>query len=265
MTDRKDGPRPAVIGTCTLSPYVVDDSAQLLADGLAMLDDMAQQAETKGWDPDLMVLPETFAQLWESGADNAEPIDGPIVAAVAEKARAYHTYVATPVRTLTDGVIHNSLIMLDRVGQPIGTYHKVFVTTGNDGSLEGGAIPGSEFPLFELDFGRVGAQICYDVFFANGWQSYDDQDAERVIFSSATPPVIASHRAMVTSQYLGSMSMPYATRPVCSAAISTAPAPANGSTTMSRFTEYGTIIRLASSTGNGHGWPSMWVGGTSSQ
>ncbi len=202
MGKRKDGPRIAVIGTCTLSPYSVSDPGQLLADGLAMLDEMARRAENQGWGLDLAVLPETFAQVGRPpGAEAAETLDGPIVNAVAEKARAYETYATVPLRFRDGNEVRNSLVMLDRQGEPAGIYHKVFVTTARDGSLEGGIKPGTEFPVFELDFGRVGAQICYDVFFENGWQAYDDQDAELVIFSSATPLVMALRSYAFRHQY----------------------------------------------------------------
>jgi hypothetical protein len=57
-----------------------------------------------------------------------------------------------------------------------------------DGSLEFGVAPGREFPVFDLDFGRVGMQICWDVAFADGWQALADQDAELVLF--ATNPAV---------------------------------------------------------------------------
>ena len=77
-------PRKAVIGTCTLSPYEAEDPERLLADGLSMIDEMARRAEKKDWQLDLAVLPETFAQRWNpNGPEIAEPIDGPIVSAVA--------------------------------------------------------------------------------------------------------------------------------------------------------------------------------------
>ena len=195
-------PRNAVIGTCTLSPYETTDPKQLLADGLAMIDEMARRAEKQGWQLDLAVLPETFAQRWDpSGLENAESIDGPIVTAAAERAKAHGAYVAAPVRTVVDGSVRNSLIVLNRSGKPAGIYHKVFVTTVDDMSLEHGAIPGTEFPVFDLDFGRVGAQICYDVFFENGWQAYDDQAAEVVIYSSATPVVMGLKSYAFRHQY----------------------------------------------------------------
>jgi hypothetical protein len=57
-----------------------------------------------------------------------------------------------------------------------------------DGSLEFGITPGREFPVFDLDFGRVGMQICWDIAFAEGWEALANQDAELVLF--ATNPAV---------------------------------------------------------------------------
>ncbi|MCK4283947.1 MAG: carbon-nitrogen hydrolase family protein [Candidatus Brocadiae bacterium] len=199
MAQRRDGPRVAVVGTCTLSPYKVSDPDQLLADGLAMVDEMARRAEEKGWSLDLVALPETFSRVERRPGDEA--LDGRTVTAMAEKARAYHTYAAVPVRLRQGEKVYNSVVMLDREGGVVGMYHKVFPVAGPDGSLEGGVTPGDRFPVFDLDFGRVGAQICFDVFFEDGWQALDYQDAELVVFASATPAVMALRSHAYRHQY----------------------------------------------------------------
>ena len=193
MSQRRDGPCPAVIGTCTLlgayrSPENVPNSDECLADGLAAVDRMAREAEGKGWNLDMVVLPETFAHVSdESAAEGAEPIDGRIITALSEKARAYHTHVAAPVQLREGDIIYNSVVILDREGEAIGAYHKVFPVLKPDGSLESGVMPGDRFPVFDLDFGRVGVQICWDLVFEEGWRALADQEAELVLFSSDPP------------------------------------------------------------------------------
>ena len=54
--------------------------------------------------------------------------------------------------------------MLDRSGAVVGTYHKS-VTTHSE--LGMGIIPGTETPVFETDFGRLGLAICFDI---NYWE-----------------------------------------------------------------------------------------------
>ena len=61
MSYRKPGPRPAVLGTCTFSPYPLrdlNDRDVLLRESLAMIDEMAREAERQGESLDLVVWPE---------------------------------------------------------------------------------------------------------------------------------------------------------------------------------------------------------------
>ena len=159
MSLRPAGPRPAVIGTCALAGRGIRETQRRLEDGLQMVDEMARRAGQEGWDLDLVVLPETFAHVdGDDPTRAAQALDGPIVAAVARKARAYRTYATVP--WLRNGsTIYNSTVLLDRQGQPVGVYHKVYPVVLPDGSLKSGITPGHEFPVFELEFGRVGIQI----------------------------------------------------------------------------------------------------------
>ena len=187
MTRRRDGPRPAVIGTCTLSNRDIGDADALLSNGLSMIDDMARAAEQKGWSLDIVALPEHFAIPEGTPADAAEGLDGRIVSAVAEKARAYGTHAVVPTLLHEGGAAHNSVVLLNRQGEPVGHYHKVFPVVMPDGSVEHGLTPGREFPVWDLDIGRVGAQICFDAAYEDGWQALAAQEAELVVFPSAAP------------------------------------------------------------------------------
>ncbi len=192
MSNRKNGPRPAVIGTCSLSARDIGSSDQTLANGLAMVDEMARKADEDGWSLDMVVLPEGFAHVdGSSSLENAETLDGRIVTALAEKARTYNTYAAVSLWLREGENTHNSVVMLDRTGNSVGVYHKVFPVVLPDGSLEGGVTPGHEFPVFDLDFGRVGVQICFDVCYEKGWEALAVQEAELVLFPSAAPSVSA--------------------------------------------------------------------------
>ncbi len=191
MTRRKPGPRPVVLGTCTLAPFEVPGGdAQRLADGLELVDEIARQAEAKGWPLDLVLLPEHFAQGRERPLEEkAEPIDGPILKALGEKARRYNCYIAAPVLLSDGGKFYNAVVFLDRSGRPVGRYAKIHPVLHLDDSLEHGVAPGHNAAVLELDFGRVGAQVCFDVFFDDGWQALDDGGAELVVFTSATSAV----------------------------------------------------------------------------
>ena len=185
MSLRPAGPRPAVIGTCALAGRGIRDPQRRLEDGLQMVDEMARRAGQEGWDLDLVVLPETFAHVdGDDPTRAAQALDGPIVAAVARKARAYRTYATVPLWLRDGSTIYNSTVLLDRQGQPVGVYHKVYPVVMPDGSLELGITPGHEFPVFELEFGRVGIQICFDACYDAGWEALGEQEAELVLLPS---------------------------------------------------------------------------------
>jgi predicted amidohydrolase len=184
MSRRKDGPRPAVIGVCSLRQDGAADRDDLLRRNLAMIDRMVGQAAEQGSRLDLAVLPECSFQFVEGNRVEAaaETLDGRIVTAVAEKAKQHRIYATAPTQLLRDGKAYNSVVLLDRRGQVVGVYDKAFPVMMGDGSLEYGITPGREFPVFDLDFGRVGVQICWDIAFDPGWQALADQDAELVLF-----------------------------------------------------------------------------------
>jgi predicted amidohydrolase len=169
--------------------------AAVLRDTVSLIDEMAHQATESGWKLDLAVLPECTFQFANNRVETvAEDIDGPTVSAIAAKARQYGCYATAPVPMRRNGRAYNSIVLLDRKGEPVGVYDKVFPVMMGDGSLEYGITPGREFPVFDLDFGRVGLQICWDIAFDEGWQALADQDAELVAFCT-NPAVPVAMRA----------------------------------------------------------------------
>ena len=50
-------------------------------------------------------------------------------------------------------------MLLDRQGKLVGYYDKTFPTIGE---IEEGILPGHGAVVFDTDFGRVGAMICFD-------------------------------------------------------------------------------------------------------
>ena len=209
MNRRKDGPRRATIGRCSLSHEGAADADELLGRALAIIDRMADQAAVQGLRLDLAVLPECSFQFVERDVSEvAEPLDGRVVTAVAKKAREHGIYATAPVQTRREGRIYNSIVLLDRQGERVGVYDKVFPVMMTDGSLEYGITPGRSFPVFDLDFGRVGVQICWDIAFEQGWQALADQDAELVLFcTDPASPVALRGRAYRHDYYIAASTM----------------------------------------------------------
>jgi len=141
--------------------------------------------------PDLVCLPETFPTVSvqaESIDELAERVPGPTTEAVAQRAREHGSYVICPLKTVRRGVYWNTAVVIDRKGAILGCYDKVHpVTSSSDYTLfEGGISPGTEDPpVFDLDFGRVGIQICFDAGFPETWQALADKGARIVFWPSA--------------------------------------------------------------------------------
>ena len=141
--------------------------------------------------PDLVCLPETFTTVSvpiEDVHEVAEPVPGPTTDAVAARARQARSYVICPVKNQRDGTIWNSAIVIDRQGHIAGIYDKAQpVTSSFDYTVfESGVQPGpADVPVFDLDFGRIGVQICYDAGFPETWARLAEQGASLVFWPSA--------------------------------------------------------------------------------
>ncbi|MCX7805758.1 MAG: carbon-nitrogen hydrolase family protein [Planctomycetota bacterium] len=145
--------------------------------------------------PDIACLPEAFTTIgmYESLAREgairyAETVPGPTTDEAAKRAREHRAYVVCPILRRDGDRPFNSAVILDRNGQVAGIYDKMHpVTTAyrRTARLDGGVIPGSSAPVFELDFGKVGVQICFDAGFPEGWQALADCGAELVFWCSA--------------------------------------------------------------------------------
>ncbi len=141
--------------------------------------------------PDLVCLPEAFLKMGLSNippALRAETVPGPTTDAMAELARKGQCYIVCPLRTCRDdGCEYNSAVIIGRSGDIIGRYDKLHpVTSSPDYTVfESGISPGAELPVFDLDFGRIGIQICFDAGFPETWQALADQGVRAVLWPSA--------------------------------------------------------------------------------
>ena len=93
-------------------------------------------------------------------------------------ARRHSMYVIAPVWGTVDGTPRNASLILDRSGDCVGAYLKVHLT---EGERDLGLVAGDEWPTFELDFGRIGIQVCHDNSFPESARSLMLNGAE-IIF-----------------------------------------------------------------------------------
>lgn len=171
------------IATVALNGADFDTFDRKLAHGLELVDRAAAS------NPDIVCLPETFATFHLSGSPRrwAQPIDGDLVSAVADRAHRHECAVVCPMLLGEDDRVYNASVLIDRTGAIAGVYRKVhLVASEPDYSLlESGLTPGAEYPVFASDVGPVGVQICFDLEFDEGWNALGRSGARIVFWPSA--------------------------------------------------------------------------------
>ncbi len=139
-----------------------------------------QAAQAK---PDIVCLPEVWngLGLGDDMYEHAEPIPGPTTDMCAKLAKKHKMYIVCPIFERRGKKLYNTAAFIDRRGHVIGKYHKYQPTIGE---MEHGVIPGLDAPAFDLDFGPVGAAICFDMKFVEVSQCLARNGARMVIFAS---------------------------------------------------------------------------------
>ena len=140
--------------------------------------------------PDLVCLPESFSSASvprENVALIAESIPGPTTDLFARRAQQHHCYILCPVFTYREEHYLNTVVVIDRTGKILGFYDKIHpVTSTSDYTqFEQGVTPGSNTPVFDMDFGRIGIQICFDALFPDSWTELSCKGARIVFWPSA--------------------------------------------------------------------------------
>lgn len=129
------------------------------------LQSMAEVLDRAGHEkPDVVLLTEIFPECGVKGTvyDLSEPIPGPATEVATREGREYHTYIIIGMLERAGGKVYDTAVLVDRQGRIAGKYRKVHLPLAE---VEGGETPGSEYPVFDTDFGRVGILICWDMFF----------------------------------------------------------------------------------------------------
>jgi len=188
-------PRKVVVGTAMQSfwgPYPgLSSRLEQLA---GIVDQMAAQAKRKySRGLDLAVLPET-AITGEAEGDalaHSVPFEGPVQEVFARKARELNCYIVVATYLLDSREkksCSNAAILVGRKGETVGIYRKIHLVVSLERrTMEGGATPGNELPVFNCDFGKLGIQICYDMEFADGWTELARQGAELIAWPTQSP------------------------------------------------------------------------------
>jgi len=130
---------------------------------------------------DMIVLPE----MWPK---SREPVtlDGAPITALAVVAKKHHTYIVSPILRKDGDTAYNSSVVLDRQGQVVGVYDKLFPVLADPPEVKdrGEQVrPGADGYVFETDFGRIGMAVCFDAQFPEVWHRLAHNGAQLVLFS----------------------------------------------------------------------------------
>ncbi|MDA0589018.1 MAG: carbon-nitrogen hydrolase family protein [Planctomycetota bacterium] len=151
---------------------------------------------------DLVVLPETLT-YYGTGltyADVAEPIPGPSTEYFGTLAKKHDLYIVAGLIERDKHLVYNVAALIGPDGELVGKYRKVTLPRGE---IEGGVMPGSEYPVFETRFGKVGMMICYDGFFPEVARELSKNGAEVIAWPVwGCNPLLAEARACENHVYV---------------------------------------------------------------
>ena len=136
--------------------------------------------------PDVICLPEVFMFTYirsRMTLPEEAALSGELLKEFTAFAQTNHCYMICPILTHENGKTYNAAVVIDRQGNRIGEYRKMYLP---DDELAAGLTPGPmQPPVFNADFGIFGIQICYDINWEQGWKSLRQQGAEIVFWPSA--------------------------------------------------------------------------------
>ncbi len=139
------------------------------------VEQMVRQASEEA--SDLVLLPE-FCFVTPEEIPNGETS-----VFLSELAVKHKINICAGVMELASGLHYNTAVLFDRQGGFVGKYRKTHIYFPE--GIWGGTTPGDEFPVFDLDIGRVGVIICYDSWYAETARIMALKGAELVLFPNA--------------------------------------------------------------------------------
>jgi predicted amidohydrolase len=158
--------------------------------------------EAAAKDADLVVLPETLTYYGTKGtyADAAEPIPGPSTNYFGKLAKQHELYIVAGLHERDGHRVYNVAVLLGPDGNIVGKYRKVCLPRSE---IEGGIMPGDDYPVFETRFGKVGMMVCYDGFFPEVARELSNKGADVIAWPVwGCNPLLARARACENHVYV---------------------------------------------------------------
>lgn len=153
-------------------------------ENLKLIAGLLERIGTEVEKPDLILLPENLntRNAVLSAAERVQSADGEYFHLLSRFARKWKTWLVTTFAEIQDGECFNTALLIGRDGTLEGKYRKVHLTLSES---EAGFLPGDSFPVFELDFGRIGIATCWDNWFPESVRMLRLNGAEIVLFPLA--------------------------------------------------------------------------------
>ncbi|MCE5323517.1 carbon-nitrogen hydrolase family protein [bacterium] len=134
-----------------------------------------------------------------------EPPSGNCCKLFAAKAGQYGMYVIAGIVERQGDYLFNTAVIFGRHGELVGKYAKTHLTFGE---LRDGISCGCDYPVFDLDFGRIAIHICYDQWFPEVARYYAHAGAEILFLPVAGgKPITWRTRALDNGIYFVSSSI----------------------------------------------------------
>jgi predicted amidohydrolase len=159
-------------------------------------------AEAARQKADLVVLGETltYCNVGKAMHEVAEPVPGPSTEYFGGLARQHNCYIVAGLVERNGHLVYNVAALLGPDGKLAGKYRKVCLPRGE---VEAGIAPGSDYPVFDTRFGRLGMMVCYDGFFPEVARELSNRGAEVIAWPVwGCNPLLARARACENHVYL---------------------------------------------------------------
>ena len=131
--------------------------------------------------PDIIVFPEEFDIYGLSPEDEEKTAEqvpgGPIQEKFAESARKNNINIVICIREIEDGIKYNTSIIFNKKGEYVGKYRKTHLAPGEEQSVKAG----DDYPVFELDFGKIGITTCMDIHYPEIFRIMALQGADIIV------------------------------------------------------------------------------------
>jgi len=198
-------PRPVSVFSVNFRPSGSKTAAENVEKFAEVVD---RQVQGKA---DVILLPEgiTVVGTGKKDPDMEETIPGPTTNRLGELARKKNSYIVAGMFEREGPAIYNTAVLIDRKGNVAGKYRKVYLPREE---IEAGLTPGSDYPVFQTDFGKVGLMICWDVQYADPARSLVLKGAELILLPIwGGDTVIGKARALENHVFIAASGYDYPT------------------------------------------------------